>query len=139
MSTSSSGGSREYGGEKIGRRSEFPARGRCLVDQGAGFCRPIAGRDQRRLPGGLRCVSVSDREQPVGLDATNGAAGRDIGCGLRGKNLPLAFVATEIALFERPLTVRGLMYRDGELQIAKLGDKRRATRYRFAWTGERQP
>jgi hypothetical protein len=34
-----------------------------------------------------------------------------LGSGLRGKNLPLAAVATEIALKEHPLTLRGLMYR----------------------------
>jgi hypothetical protein len=31
--------------------------------------------------------------------------------GLRSRNLPLAFVATEIALEEKPITLRGLMYR----------------------------
>ena len=34
-----------------------------------------------------------------------------IAAGLRGKNLPLAGVATEIAYDEKPLTLRGLMYR----------------------------
>jgi hypothetical protein len=34
-----------------------------------------------------------------------------LGTGLRRKNLPLACVATEIALREQPLTLRGLMYR----------------------------
>jgi hypothetical protein len=32
-------------------------------------------------------------------------------CGIRSKNLPLAFVATELAYDENPITLRGLMYR----------------------------
>ena len=34
-----------------------------------------------------------------------------LGSRLRGKNIPLAYVATEIALDEHPLTLRGLFYR----------------------------
>ena len=34
-----------------------------------------------------------------------------IASGLRSKNLPLAFVATQLALEEHPITLRGLMYR----------------------------
>src|SRR5262245_7089316 len=34
-----------------------------------------------------------------------------IGSGLRNKSIPLACVATQIALEEKPLTLRGLMYR----------------------------
>ena len=34
-----------------------------------------------------------------------------IDSGLRSKNLPLAFVATQLALEENPITLRGLMYR----------------------------
>jgi hypothetical protein len=34
-----------------------------------------------------------------------------VGTGLRSKNLPLAFVATQLALEENPITLRGLMYR----------------------------
>jgi hypothetical protein len=34
-----------------------------------------------------------------------------IGAGLRSKNLPLAFVATQLALEQNPITLRGLLYR----------------------------
>jgi hypothetical protein len=34
-----------------------------------------------------------------------------IGTGIRAKNLPLAFVATQLALEQHPVTLRGLMYR----------------------------
>jgi hypothetical protein len=34
-----------------------------------------------------------------------------IAAGLRAKNLQLAFVATQLALEENPITLRGLMYR----------------------------
>src|SRR6185295_19114108 len=34
-----------------------------------------------------------------------------VATGIREKNLPLAFVATKIALDEHPITLRGLLYR----------------------------
>ena len=53
---------------------------------------------------------LRDRGWPPGLTEQS-YINEIIGAGLRGKNLPLACVATEIAFQEKPLTLRGLMYR----------------------------
>src|SRR5262245_45075531 len=66
---------------------------------------------KRRHKTDLDSICAQIRKAGFDLDLTSEDLLSINQCGLRSKNLALAIVATQIVRDERPITVRGVMYR----------------------------